>query len=234
MCQNGCMGKAQTPKPILERLLEFLRVLLTLEVGQALVMLAQVMRALRSILINKRHGIYEVLSHDSTVEILDSKGREVVVTRLEEVRFLRDNTIAFYDNCWGDGNFLAEYECSPGVPVDLFTDGSQKRILISLRETKNRGDVLLFRIRRKIEGGFTQREEWWETEILHQTRWIKVRIIFPKDRPCQRATVTQKSGDKTSPLGEGHFRYLADGRQELSWEIAHPTLHDSYIIKWLW
>jgi len=74
--------------------------LLALDLGQALMILAQVMRALRSILVNKRHGIYEVIRHDSTVEILDTKGQEVVVTRLEEVRFLRDNTIAFYDTCW--------------------------------------------------------------------------------------------------------------------------------------
>ena len=228
------MGKAQTSKPILKRLLEFLRVLLTLEVGQVLVMLAQVIRALRSMLVSKQHGIYEVISYDSTVEIMDTKGQEVVVTRLEEVQFLRDNTVAFYDTCWGDGDLFAEYECSPGVPVDLFTDGSRQRVLISLRETKNHGDVLLFRIRRKIVGGFAKREEWWETETLHQTRWLRVRIVFPKDRPCQRATVTQKSKEKTWPLGEGHFRFLADGRQELSWEIAHPILHESYIIKWCW
>lgn len=213
---------------------ELLKGLFSLDVGLALVTLVRLVEALKSALASRRHGIYEVLSFDSTIELLDSRGQEAVVTRLEEVRFLRDNTVAFYDTCWGEGHLFAEYECSPGVPVDFFTDGSRQRVLISLRETKNHGDILRFRIRRKIEGGFTKREEWWETEVLHLTRRLRVRIVFPRDRPCKRATVTQKSKDKTWPLDEGYFRVLADGRQELFWEIAHPALHENYTIKWWW
>jgi hypothetical protein len=34
-----------------------------------------------------------------------------------------------------------------------------------------------FHTTRTIKGGFTQAEEWWQTEIRHQTRWFKLDII---------------------------------------------------------
>jgi len=200
-----------------------------------LTLLSETIRALTIVFaIQRRHGIYEVISHDSTVELLDPKGEEVVVTRLEEVRFLRDGTIAFYDTCWGDGELFAEYECSPGVPVDFFPDGFMHRVLISLRETKNHGEVLSFRIRRKILGGFRQAEEWWETVIFHPTRKLRVRIVFPRERLCQQATVTQRGKERTWSLDTRNFRFLADGRQELFWEVDRPPVHESYLIRWRW
>ncbi len=228
------MGKPRRLEPYVKHLVELLKASLSQDPGQVLSLLAQAVQVLKSILGNRRHGIYEVLSRKTTVELMDSKGKEAVVTRLEKVRFLRDNTIAFYDTCWGGGEIFDEYDCSPGVPVDFFPDGARYRVLISLRDTKNHDDVLVFHVRRKIKGGFMKKIEWWETEIEHPTRWLGVRIVFPKGRFCQRATLTQRNKDKTRPLGAEHFDFLADGRQELSWEISRPVLHESYLIKWRW
>jgi hypothetical protein len=49
--------------------------------------------------------------------------------------------IAFEDYAWGDGDVLAEYKCSPGFEADRYLEGDRWNILISLRETKHRGDV---------------------------------------------------------------------------------------------
>ena len=179
-------------------------------------------------------GIYEVLEHDTTLELCDAEGKLAKVTRQQTVRFLQDHVVAITDYAWGDGQALAEYSCRPGVPVDVYDDGAKKTILISLRETKGRGDVLRFHIQRKIVAGFAKRQEWWETEIYHHTRRLRVAIIFPKDRPCQRAMVAQRSKNRTTALGKRHFCFLKDGRQRLTWEIRRPKLHDRYTIKWVW
>ena len=183
---------------------------------------------------NRLQGIYEVESHATTLELTDPQGEVAVVDRVETVRFLQDNVTAFTDFAWGDGDSLAEYRCSPGVPVDIYQDGSRQAILISLRETKSRGDVLTFRIHREIAGGFSTSNECWETDIYHRMRALSVKILFPCGRRCQRATVTQRSTSKTVVLGPKHFLFLEDGRQQLTWTLANPRLNERYSLKWNW
>ena len=179
-------------------------------------------------------GIYEVLEHYTTLELCDTAGKVARVTRQQTVRFLQDHVVAITDYAWGDGQTLAEYTCHPGVPVDVYDDGAKKTILISLRETKSRGDVLRFHIQRKIVAGFGKRHEWWESEAYHRIRRLRVAIIFPKGRPCQHATLAQRSRNNAIKLGKRHFCFLKDGRQRLTWEIRGPRLYDRYTIKWVW
>ena len=182
----------------------------------------------------REQGIYDVLQHHTILELKDTRGEVAVVKRQQKVRFLQNHVAAITDHAWGDGEIFAEYECSPGVPVDYYQDGSRYTVLISLRETKSRGDVLKLVIRRKIAGGFCTSNECWETEVYHRTRHLSVAIIFPQGRRCRRATVTQRSTSKTVALGPKHLRFLADGRQQLTWEIRKPRLHDRYSLGWKW
>ncbi len=180
------------------------------------------------------HGMYEVLEYNSTLEIMDPGGKAARLTRHEVIRFLQDNVVAIHDHAWGDGELFANYECQPGVKVDCYPDGSKRNILISLRETKNRGDTINLRIARDIMGGFLEKEEWLETEIDHWMEHLKLSIIFPQERPCRRAAVTQRSTGETTALDGQYFSRLSDGRQILIWEINRPRLHDLYTIKWRW
>ena len=61
------------------------------------------------------------------------------LSRLNEVNGL----LAFEPQ--GDGDIFVDYKCSPGVLVDRWN------VLISLRETKNAGDVTNFYIERTVK-----------------------------------------------------------------------------------
>ena len=180
------------------------------------------------------HGMYEILDYDAILEIKDAKGQGAVLTRREVIRFLQNNVVAIHDHAWGDGEVFAEYNCQPGIPVDFYEDGSKYNILISLRETKNRGDVIELWVEREIEGGLLENLEWLETEIDHWMEHLKLSIIFPEDRPCTRATLSRRTTDKVTTLSPEHFARLPDGRQKLTWETNRPKLHDLYTIKWAW
>ena len=179
-------------------------------------------------------GIYDVLEHHTILELKDTKGEVAVVKRRQKVRFLQDHVAAITDHAWGEGEIFAEYDCSPGVPADFYQDGSRHTVLISLREIKSRGDILKLVIRRKIVGGFRKPDESWETAIYHRIRHLSVSIVFPKERGCRKATVTQRSTSKTVVLGRQHLRFLGDGRQTLTWEIRNPRLYDRYSLRWRW
>jgi hypothetical protein len=180
------------------------------------------------------HGLYEILEYDATLEIMDPRGEDAIIGRHEVIRFLQDNVVAIHDHAWGEGELFAEYQCQPGIPVDFYEDGSKYNILISLRETKNRGDLIDLRIERGIKGGFPQKDEWLETEIDHWVEHLKLSIVFPEERPCRRATLRQRSTNETIALNGGHFSFLSDGRQILTWQTNRPKLHDLYTIKWSW
>ena len=100
-------------------------------------------------------------------------------------------------------------------------------MLISLRETKNRGDVVEFSIERQVKDGFTKNEEWLEAETRYPTRRLRLQIVFPKGRECQRAKPVERRGEK-------YFGRRRDDRQTLIWSKRRPHQGESYTISWIW
>jgi hypothetical protein len=192
-------------------------------------------RALRLFIRRERHeGMYEILEFDSTLELVDPKGKTAIFKRRQQVKFLQDNVIAFQDCAWGDGELFADYKCSPGTEVDRYQEGDRWNVLISLRETKSAGDVDDFYIERTVKSGFTQDEEWRQTEIRHRTRHLRLAVIFPKERHCRRAVLIERNRNRTTVLDPRHFTDLPDGRQVLAWETRNPGRFEVYTIKWRW
>ena len=179
-------------------------------------------------------GLYEILDYDVALELLDPYGQMAVIKKRQKVKFLQDNIIAFEDYAWGDGDIFAAYSCTPGVVTDSYKEGDRYNILISLRETNNTGDVTDFYIERTIKYGFTQSEEALQTEIRHQTRRLKVTVIFPNERKCQRMALLHRSHRQTNILGPEHFTDLPDGRQQVVWETTHIKRFEIYTLKWMW
>ncbi|MCA9333928.1 hypothetical protein KC963_02675 [Candidatus Saccharibacteria bacterium] len=179
-------------------------------------------------------GMYEILEYDSTLELLDVKGETAIFRKLQRVKFLQDNIIAFQDYAWGDGDIFADYRCSPGIVVDRYQEGDRWNILISLRESKSKGDIENFYSERKVKRGFTGSEEWQQVEIRSATQQLHMNIIFPKQRRCQRALLLQRSRNRMIVLGPEHFHIYPDGRQLLSWETSKIRRFEIFTIRWWW
>jgi len=215
--------------------LESLLSLLASQIWSTIASATQVVKQLYRLAAHLRlQGIYDVLDQTRTVTVLDPTGHAAAVDTVQRVRFRQNHITALTEYAWGEGDLFAEYRCSPGVPVDRYCEGSRQVMLISLREHKNAGGRLCFRSHRRILDGFLEREEYWECDIYHHTKRLTLRIIFPSERPCQRATVTTRSTRKTVALGPEHFQTLADGRQVLRWAKKWPKLNERYLIRWVW
>lgn len=178
--------------------------------------------------------MYEILDYESTLELMDTRGETAVFKKRQKVKFRQNNVIAFEDYVWGDGNVLVDYKCSPGVVVDKYQEGDRWNLLISLRETKSKGDIVEFYIERKVRNGFLKDEEWLQTEIRRRTRRITMNVIFPQDRKCQRAIVRQRTHNKVTVLGVENLHNLPDGRQLLTWEMEKVRPYDVYTLRWRW
>ena len=94
-----------------------------------------------------RHsGPYEILDYDAVLELRDAKGRTALFKRRQKVRFLQDGVTSYQYEAWGDGDPFASLKCSPGVVADRYRHGHRHVVLISLRETKNRGDAAILNL----------------------------------------------------------------------------------------
>jgi len=165
---------------------------------------------------------------------VDTRGETAVYHKRERVRFAQDHIIAFQDQAWGDGEIFADYKCSPGEAVDRYREGDRYRILISLRETKHRGDVEEFRIERTIKDGFSTNIEDFQTEIDHPTERLSLSVIFPAQRLPKHVALIERNRARTIALGPGHFQTLPDGRQKVAWSTKKPRLFEAYILRWQW
>lgn len=179
-------------------------------------------------------GLVEILEYESTLELLDTHGRKAHLKKRERIKFLQDNVIAFQDYAWGSGDVLSNYKCTPGFEADHYLEGDRWNILISLRETKNRGDIQDFYIERTLKNTFVENAVAWQIEMQHQTRLAKLQVLFPKQRHCLEATVIERTRERTSPLEPKNFVLLPDGRQLLTWENIEPRRFETYTIQWKW
>lgn len=216
----------------LSRFWHLLKSLLNADVLERLVKLWQwVEQATRG---HGRTGMYEVLDYSVRLELLDGKGQQAVLHKRQKVRFLQDNIIAYQDKAWGDGEIFADYSCSPGIPVDRYQEGHRYRVLISLRETKKRGDVEEFLIERTIRCGFMRAVEDLQIEIDHHTDQLSISVVFPRSRLPKRATLIEQNTTHAMRLGPAHRLTLPDGRQEVRWQTGKPRLFEAYILRWEW
>ena len=179
-------------------------------------------------------GMYEVLEHEATLEILDKKGKRARVHKRQKVRYRQNNIIAYQDQAWGDGEILLNYRCSPGGVVDRYRPGHKTFLLISLRDSKHHGDVDEFNMEWGIRDGFLREKEFWETEVSHRTKQLWIRVIFPKDRLPQRSWLVEALRRRKNRLVEESLAKLPDGRWQLSWQANHPRLNERYQLHWEW
>ena len=185
-------------------------------------------------LLRQLPGTYEVLDYETRLELLDTEGKLAVYTKHQKVQFVQDNVIAFQDQAWGDGEIFADYKCSPGVPVDTYQDGNKYRVLISLRETKNRGDIEDFHIERTIKDGFVRPVEDYQVDVDHSTRRLSLTVVFPKERTPKQVKVIEQKSQRNRELSTDSLQPLPDGRWQVTWEPARAKLHEVYVLRWEW
>jgi hypothetical protein len=213
----------------------WLRLLIPLFSSDVVEIITSIWRLGRSILRAQAHeGMYEVLEHDLILELTDIKGETAVIRRRQKVKFLQDNILAYQDQAWGDGNIFADYKCSPGVPVDRYREGYLYRVLISLRGTRQRGDIEEFHIERTAKDGFTEDVETLEVGIFQKTHVLSLSLIFPASRLPRSVKLIERNTTKTIVLEAEHMKQLPDGRLQVSWSTKKPRLFEAYILRWEW
>ncbi len=179
-------------------------------------------------------GVYEVLDYQCTLELKAKDGGFAAIQKTEKVRYLQDYITTYQDQAWGSGDIFLDYKCSPGIPVDEYQSGHNTYKLISLRESKNKGDIDEFNIQWNMRNGFLKSASFWGTAINHRTKKATIKVIFPKGRPPRHVTIFESNLQRTRILGPEVLQKLPDGRSMIVWEKDNPRLYEDYILRWEW
>lgn len=197
--------------------------------------LAEIWRFLRVLWENTTSvGMYEVLNHTALLEIRAKSGNKATFSKSQKVRYLQNNIIAYQDQAWGEGDILLNYECLPGTVVDKYKPAATTYILISLRETKQKGDIDNFEIRWEAKDAFLQDREVWGTAIDHRTKSLQLEIIFPQDRPPIKIKFVEQFRKRQLELGTEKIVKLPDGKWRVTHSVEKPRLYERYFFEWEW
>jgi hypothetical protein len=180
-------------------------------------------------------GLYEILHDEDEWDLFDTTGGEAKLKKTRAIRFLQDEVFAIRDHAWGSGDvdLVDTYSCTPGQRVDAFWYGDRHHIIVSLREIKMRKDVGTYTITRTFRNSYLKDSEWLSAEIIHPTRSLTLRAVFPKERPPQGLWIKQRSkGDRSKRSISSKAR--EDGRQVVEESIRRPRHGEEYIIGWDW
>ena len=179
-------------------------------------------------------ALYEVLHFAVTLELRDPRGQTAVLEREQALRVLQDGVVGLYHQVWGEGELFDDYQVEPGIVADRFQCGAHHITLISLRQIKNRGDVLRLWIRRQVKRGWTQPEEWLEIAVNHRTRYVRVRVVFPAARPPGHVALTEEGTGAVQELDQRSWSVDEQGRTVIAWQKRAPILGETYLLRWSW
>ncbi|MCC7106247.1 MAG: hypothetical protein IT307_13980 [Chloroflexi bacterium] len=172
---------------------------------------------------------YRILDYQQTLILGDKTGTRAVFARRERIQCQQDSVAAILDHFWGDGVTLAGYATTAGRVRDSFKDDGRRHLVLELPRPLQRGETLDFSIQRTVMEGFVDEEEWDETILDHPIDSLSRTIVFPKERPCQAASLIYQG--QTFPL---HVLEMPEGDTLVRVRIAHPKPHTAYIISWRW
>src|SRR3954451_20995355 len=75
---------------------------------------------------------YEIFGYHGTLTLTDGEGRQAILRRTQQIRFLQEGVSAILDHFWGDGVPLIDYRHTGGQLVDSFKDGDRHHPAVNL------------------------------------------------------------------------------------------------------
>jgi hypothetical protein len=172
---------------------------------------------------------YEILDYQHTLVLHDPDGRQASFLRRQQIRFLQAGVSGILDHAWGDGVVITSYRNDAGRLEESIREAGQRHLVIGLKRVMHRGDRLTFRVERDAMEGFTQSEEWFESTIDRPVWRVRATIVFPKKRPCQKATIDQDGRQLVLPIVR-----VRSGQIVVGFRTEHAQADTPYRIRWTW
>ena len=175
---------------------------------------------------------YEVLDSRMVWEIHATDGSKCSFSRQNEIRFLQNEVMVLSDRVWPANADIKDFKYFPGEVVDSFIDGDNRQFIISLRESKNRGETMRVESSRSVYDSFLAPSEWVAMDVSRPTGSLTMTVVLPDGRPPTKAWGKVRSNAaRHHPLVP---TMRSDKRTQLERFIKRPRRGEAYYICWEW
>jgi hypothetical protein len=180
-------------------------------------------------------GLWQIIDDIDEWDIPDDTGKLVLLTKTRKLRFLQNGVFAIRDYAWGSGKVDGNYSCAPGHAADHFWHDGRHNVVVSLRETKRRGDIEDFTIKREFADSFCEDSESVHAEIMTETQQLTIKVVFPGSRPPTKAWASSRSDEAANKKhSKLDIHGGVDGRQFVTHTLTRPKLGENYVVGWDW
>lgn len=178
-------------------------------------------------------GPFKVLESEIIWDLTGPCGRELVVTKRQQVRFYY-RTPVVTDRAWNDtaSDPFSEYDAEHGEKVGSTTQhGSDYEVIVQLHHAAQRGDKReLVGYRRQRDQFPKPHDEWIELRQTQRGHLSALTVLFPEETPPHNVRLWHARDDRTVdvdlPEEQGRKIYRLRG--------VDIKRNDQYILKWDW
>jgi hypothetical protein len=168
---------------------------------------------------------YETIKFSGRLKILDDDRTNALFTRRQRVRFLEDGVGVVFNRIWGEGVLVGSY-LAPGLSLmEPIKTRSGYILPLGLPRRFNRGETFEVVTQRRIVGGFSAENGYWETTLTKPADLIQITVVTPPSVGVNNPEII------ASPRGD---LYATKKANSLQLRVAHPGVNQPYRLRWSW
>lgn len=180
-------------------------------------------------------GIYRVTEGIDTWDFRDPAANLVVFTKRRHLEYLQNEVFTLRDYAWASSGKVGDAKVVAGKAKAIHTERTptgRKDTVILLEGIRERDDEDDLVIERRFEGSFPHDEtEAVEAEIAQETELLELVVLFPKERPPQRAWLeTSSRPGRRTDVAIG----LESGRPVIRRTFTEPRIGETLTVNWEW
>ncbi|MEX0363113.1 hypothetical protein [Flagellimonas sp.] len=190
--------------------------------------------------LNKLNDPYKftITASELCIDLLDETGSNAKITKTHTIKAKKDNLSKITDIFHADGTIDTEnFLVSPGTGKISKKAGAYI-LETSLNRPYHRNEVVDRTIELNFIDTFTKRNEWWDVSPLHPIEAQKIKIKFPRNRPCQSYEIQKIEGTYAAPYKLNSDLYPGEDKRSILVVDFPPILDmnkkNEYRISWIW
>ncbi len=178
-----------------------------------------------------RSSIYDFriqLAH-VCITIHDQSGAFATYKKTLQISAIKEELNTFIDSVYSDGE-VRDIVVEPGIISKIQSERGNSVITTKLEKSLAIGDEITRSVLCDLNDAFIKKDEYWIQDQSYPANEVIIEIVFPENRKPEGFEGVHRIGyyelkDINKPKWKNN---------RIIWNIANPTIKDSYKLMWTW
>jgi hypothetical protein len=175
----------------------------------------------------EKSGLLTRIEVSDVVTLLDITGTNATWTRTQTMKFNRDGNEVLISKTGGSGHVNPIRVTSREHVVEM--DVRRGYVYARFPTPIRKGSLVEITLESEIKDSFLKDLEWFEHQVLQNTRSLTIEVRFPDARKCQQAELIKIFG-----ADEYSIKKIAGGKQVRAPVPVEMHIAEAYRLSWNW